>query len=113
MRDYLEEGNFEEEEVKSSVKTAKEVYEDMDYYEDISVDELISGEGWALQQINYNYVDYDGEKVPCFDIYKVDKVGDDCYLKIEVRVNGVLATELSKAVFMEVCEAYGILFEFD
>lgn len=83
-----------------------------DYYSNITADELISGDGYALQQINYNSIAYDGTEYPCFDIVKCDMQGDN-YVMMMVTVDNSEATENTETVLREVFEVYGIEFDFE
>lgn len=99
--------------VSESVEDRCDSLENMpEYYSDITVDEMISGDQFALQQINYNSIGWDGEKTPCMEIIKCDEV-DGNVVMMNVSVDNSSATENTQAVFKEACELYGIDFEFD
>lgn len=99
--------------VSDSVETTCDVMEDMpEYYADITVDEMIAGDGFALQQINYNYINWDGEKIPCIEIIKCDQV-DDGMVMLDLSVDNSSATENTQTIFEEACALYGIDFDFD
>lgn len=99
--------------VGDAVADTCEMYEEMpEYYADITVDEMITGDGFALQQINYNYISWDGEKYPCIEIIKCDQVNDDIVM-MHLTVDNSSATQNTQAVFAEACELYGIDFDFD
>lgn len=83
-----------------------------EYYANVTADELISGDGFALQQINYDSISYDGTSYPCFDILKCDVVDDD-YVILMLTVDNSSATEDTKELLHDACEVYGIDFEFD
>lgn len=83
-----------------------------EYYNNITADELISGDGYALQQINYNSIAYDGTEYPCFDIVKCDMQGDN-YVMMMVTADNSEATENTETVLKEVFEVYGIEFDFE
>ena len=83
-----------------------------EYYANISEDELISGDGFALQQINYDSISYDGTSYPCFDIIKCDVVDDD-YVILMLTVDNSSSTEDTENLLRDACEVYGIDFEFD
>ena len=68
--------------------------------------------GFALQQINYNYINWDGEKTPCIEIIKCDQV-DGGMVMLDLAVDNSSATENTQAIFKEACELYGIDFDFD
>ena len=84
----------------------------LDFYSDVAAEELLTGDGWALQQVNFNYVGFDGEKYPGFVIHKVDQVGTDNFLSIEVEINSYDAEATTRPAFEEVCKAFGIHFDF-
>lgn len=99
--------------VSESVESTCNYMEDMpEYYADITVDEMISGDGFTLQQINYNYINWDGEKIPCVEIIKCDQV-DGSIVMLDLTVDNSSATENTQPIFKEACELYGIDFEFD
>lgn len=99
--------------VSESADSTCEYMEEMpEYYADITVDDIISGDGFALQQINYNYINWDGEKIPCIEIIKCDQVGDNIVM-LDLSVDNSSATENTQAIFKEACELYGIDFEFN
>ena len=99
--------------VSDSVESTCETMESMpEYYADITVDEMITGDGFALQQINYNYINWDGEKTPCIEIIKCDQV-DGGMVMLDLTVDNSSATENTQAIFKEACELYGIDFDFD
>lgn len=99
--------------VSESVESTCDYMEEMpEYYADITVDEMIAGDGFALQQINYNYISWDGDKMPCIEIIKCDQV-DDSVVMMDITVDNSIATENTQDIFREACELYGIDFEFD
>lgn len=99
--------------VSDTVETRVELYEEMpEYYTNITVDEIINGDGYALQQINYDYISWDDELYPCFEIVKCDLTGD-AVVWLDLTVDNSSATENTQAVFEEACELYGIDFDFD
>lgn len=83
-----------------------------EYYANVTADELISGDGFALQQINYDSISYDGTAYPCFDILKCDVVEDD-YIILMLTVDNSSATDDTRELLRDACEVYGIDFEFD
>lgn len=99
--------------VSDSVESTCDLMESMpEYYADITVDEMIAGDGFALQQINYNYINWDGEKIPCIEIIKCDQV-DDGMVMLDLSVDNSSATENTQTIFEEACALYGIDFSFD
>ena len=99
--------------VAQLVDMQKQSMADMpEYYENITTDELISGDGFALQQINYDSIGYDGTIYPCFDIIKCDVVEDDNVILL-LTVDNSSATEDTEELLRDACEVYGIDFEFD
>ena len=83
-----------------------------EYYANVTADELISGDGFALQQINYDSISYDGTSYPCFDILKCDVVDGD-YVILMLTVDNSSATEDTEELLRDACEVYGIDFDFD
>ena len=81
-------------------------------YANVTVDELITGDGFALQQINYDSINYDGTTSPCFDIIKCDEV-DGKYVILMLTVDNSSATGDTEDLFRDACEVYGIEFQFD
>ena len=99
--------------VSDSVESTCDLMESMpEYYADITVDEMIAGDGFAFQQINYNYINWDGEKIPCIEIIKCDQV-DDGMVMLDLSVDNSSATENTQTIFEEACALYGIDFSFD
>ena len=83
-----------------------------EYYTNVTVDEMITGDGFALQQINYDSINYDGTTSPCFDIVKCDEV-DGSYVILMLTMDNSSATEETEELFRDACEVYGIDFQFD
>ncbi|MBO1679886.1 hypothetical protein [Bittarella massiliensis (ex Durand et al. 2017)] len=100
------------EQVRTDVEGTLAVKGSLDFYSDVAAEELLTGDGWALQQVNFNYIGYDGEKYPGFVIHKVDQVDANTFLSIEVEVNGYDADNTTRPAFEEVCKAFGIQFDF-
>lgn len=99
--------------VSEMAEMRKESLESMpDYYSNVTSEELITGDGFALQQINYDAVSFDGEAYPSFEIIKCDLV-DGNYVVIMLTVDNTSAAENTKSMAEEAFEAYGIEFEFD
>ncbi|HJA12985.1 MAG TPA: hypothetical protein H9799_08600 [Candidatus Mediterraneibacter merdipullorum] len=99
--------------VSDAVESSCELMEEMpEYYDDITVDEMIAGDGFALQQINYNSVDWEEKEYPCIEIVKCDQV-DGGVVMLSLSVDNSSATADTQAVFKEACELYGIDFDFD
>lgn len=101
-----------EDEVSYEIEILESVYNDSsEYISDVTTDPMITGDGWALQQINYTY-DLLDEQYPCFDIVKVDEC-NGYPLVITISVNNGMADENTQDVFEEACEMYGVDFEFN
>lgn len=101
-----------EDEVSHEIEILESVYNDSsEYISDVTTDPMITGDGWALQQINYTY-DLLDERYPCFDIVKVDEC-NGYPLVITISVNNGMADENTQYVFEEACEMYGVDFEFN
>lgn len=101
-----------EDEVSHEIEILESVYNDSsEYISDVTTDPMITGDGWALQQINYTY-DLLDERYPCFDIVKVDEC-NGYPLVITISVNNGMADENTQDVFEEACEMYGVDFEFN
>ena len=99
--------------VSDAVESSCELMEEMpEYYDDITVDEMIAGDGFAIQQINYNSVDWEEKEYPCIEIVKCDQV-DGGVVMLSLSVDNSSATADTQAVFKEACELYGIDFDFD
>lgn len=99
--------------VSDAVSTQCETLESLtEYYSDVTVDEMITGDGFALQQINYNYITWEGDSVPCFEIVKCD-LTDGNVVMLNLTVDNSTATEKTQEVFEEACRLYGIDFQFD
>lgn len=102
-----------ENEVSYEIEILESVYRDSsDYISGVSTDEMITGDGWALQQINYTYDLSSDEQYPCFDIVKADNV-NGYPLVITISVNNGMADENTQDVFEEACEMYGVDFDFE
>lgn len=99
--------------VSDAVSAQRETLETLtEYYSDITVDEMIIGDGYALQQINYNYITWEGDLRPCFKIMKCDLQGDYAIM-LELTLDNSAATEETTAVFEEACSLYGVDFQFE
>lgn len=99
--------------VSDMVSTQRETLETLtEYYSDVTVDEMITGDGYALQQINYNYITWEGDQVPCFEIIKCDLQGDNAIM-LDLTVDNSAATGETQAAFEEACKLYGVDFQFD
>lgn len=82
-----------------------------DLYQDLAVDDMITGDGFALQQINYSQSGAaDGKTYPCFEIVKCD-VTDAGMIMLHLEMDNTQASENTKEIFEEACEVYGIEFQ--
>lgn len=82
-----------------------------DYYQNVTTDELILGDGFALQQINYDAISYDGTVYPSFEIIKCDATGATPVM-LMLTVDNSMATDETQDIFKEACELYGIDFDY-
>lgn len=97
--------------VNDYIKDELSYFEGLDFYKDVYTDNMFSGEGWALQQINYKYI-VGEEEYPSLIIIKADIV-NDCPVIIKIILDGFSTNENSKSTFLDVCDVYGIEFKFD
>lgn len=97
--------------VNDYIKDEISYFEGLDFYKDVYTDNMFSGEGWALQQINYKYI-VGEEEYPSLIIIKADIV-NDCPVIIKIILDGFSTNENSKSTFLDVCDVYGIEFRFD
>lgn len=98
--------------VSDDAKVAMSVFEDLsNFYRDVAISDMITGDGFALQQIDYNYQGFDGELYPCIELIKCDIV-NGYPITINMTLNNYTADENTKALFASACELYGIDFEF-
>ncbi len=99
--------------VNEEVKNYMELYADLsDYYVNVTTDEMITGEGFALQQINFVQKGFDGVDYPGFRIIKCD-IQEGYPVIINIAIDNYSADENTSALFKSACELYGIQFEFD
>lgn len=99
-------------EVSDDAKVAMSVFEDLsNFYKDVTISDMITGDGFALQQIDYNYQGFDGELYPCIELIKCDIV-NGYPITINMTLDNYTADENTKALFASACELYGIDFEF-
>lgn len=105
-------GTSLEEEVSNKIDTYMGIYSEMeDFISDVYKDEMLYGEDWVLQQLNYTY-NISGASYGCFDIVKADDV-NGYPLVITISVNNAFTDEHAKEALEEACEMYGVDFEFD
>ena len=88
-----------------------ETLNSLDFYKNVSTDGAISGDGWVLQQINYDYL-LGEDTYPCYDIYKVEMINGSPVV-IEINMNGYDANLSTRDTLNTVFDWYGIDFEFD
>lgn len=88
-----------------------ETLNSLDFYKNVSTDGAISGDGWVLQQINYDYI-LGEDTYPCYDIYKVEIINGSPVV-IEINMNGYDANLSTRDTLNTVFDWYGIDFEFD
>lgn len=99
-------------EVSKSVTSTTDIYKGMsEYYSDVTTSDLITGDNFALQQISYNYIDYDGTLFPCIRLVKCEIVNNYPVL-IDLALDSFTADEDTKELFQKACELYGIDFQF-
>lgn len=105
-------GTTLEEEVTRKIKSFEDTYTSMgEYITDVYTDDIQSGNGWVLQQINYSY-DIAGDQFPAFDIVKVDDV-NGYPMVITISLNNFDSNENTKDSLEQICEAYGVDFAFE
>lgn len=98
--------------VKEEVENYMELYADLsEYYVNITTDEMITGDGFALQQINFVQKGFDGVDYPGFRIIKCD-IQEGYPVIIDIAIDNYSADENTAALFKSACELYGIEFEF-
>ena len=96
--------------VQSLVEGTVSTYNSL--YKNVTTDELLQGDGWCMQQINYSREDLNGNDVDCFTIIKEDKANGHP-LQIEIGVNNAAANENTISTLKQVFKWYGIKFDFD
>lgn len=96
--------------VQSLVEGTVSTYNSL--YKNVTTDELLQGDGWCMQQINYSREDLNGNDVDCFTIIKEDKANGHP-LQIEIDVNNAAANENTISTLKQVFKWYGIKFDFD
>lgn len=96
--------------VQSLVEGAVSTYNSL--YKNVTTDELLQGDGWCMQQINYSREDLNDNDVDCFTIIKEDKA-NGYPLQIEIDVNNAAANENTISTLKQVFKWYGIKFDFD
>jgi hypothetical protein len=95
--------------VEESVKTYVSSYKSL--YKNVTTDELLQGNGWCMQQINYSREDLNGNNVDCFTIIKEDNA-NGYPLEIEIDVNNAAANENTISTLKQVFKWYGVQFDF-
>ena len=88
------------------VQTMTDTYQTLGY-ENISLEDLFTGDGFAIQQINYVK---DGTS--CLTIMKAD-LKDGYPVMTTIEVDNTAATQNTQYVLSVICQQYGIDFEFD
>ena len=96
--------------VQSLVEGTVSTYNSL--YKNVTTDELLRGDGWCMQQINYSREDLNGNDVDCFTIIKEDKANGHP-LQIKIDVNNAAANENTISTLKQVFKWYGIKFDFD
>lgn len=96
------------EDVATEIESEVEYMESSEFYGDVTVDEMLTGDGWALQQYNYSYLLGDNA-YPCFTIVKADNM-DGYLVTINIEVDNSMADENTEEVLMQACELYGVDF---
>ena len=96
--------------VQSLVEGVVSTYNSL--YKNVTTDELLQGNGWCMQQINYSREDLNGNDIDCFTIIKEDKA-NGYPLQIEIDVNNAAADENTISTLKQVFKWYGIQFDFD
>lgn len=81
-------------------------------YSDVSLGTLVTGSGWAAQQVRCNLVDEDGKKYPGFFIYKVEQIGEYSFLYNEIEIDTRMANVDTRPTIEEICRALGLHFDF-
>lgn len=97
--------------VKEEMGYVVDTLNDLSFYTDVSVGKMYTGDGWALQQVDYNYHLGD-ETYSCFEMIKVDMV-KGCPVIAEITVDNSVIEDGSKELLSDVCYLYGIDFQFD
>lgn len=96
-----------EDQVQEQVEMSKSVYEDMtEYISDVSLSNMITGDDWALQQINYSYK-FSDKCYPCCDIIKAENCNGYTLLTT-ITVNNALGEEGTEEALEEACDMYEI-----
>ncbi len=99
-------------EVASSVEIAMSVFADLtNFYKDVTPSEMITGDGFALQQISYNYLGFDGELYPCVRLIKCDIVEGYPVIS-DITLDTSDADDNTLSLFESACAVYGIDFQF-
>lgn len=97
--------------VKEEMGYVVDTLNDLSFYTDVSVGKMYTGDGWALQQVDYNYHLGD-ETYSCFEMIKVDIVKGYPVIA-EITVDNSVIEDDSKELLSDVCYLYGIDFQFD
>lgn len=98
------------EEVEESVKNYVSSYKS--FYKNVTTDELLQGNGWCMQQINYSREDLNGNDVNCFTIVKVDNA-NGYPLEMVIDADNTNVNTNSIPLLKQVFEWYGIQFNFE
>lgn len=80
-------------------------------YQDITVGEVFRGDGYAMQKIDYTYVDLAGHTFPCTHAIKVEAAAENYYVESRIKIDNSEADGDTKPLAQEAFQAYGIDFE--
>lgn len=98
------------EEVEESVNNYVSSYKS--FYKNVTTDELLQGNGWCMQQINYSREDLNGNDVNCFTIVKVDNA-NGYPLEMVIDADNTNVNTNSIPLLKQVFKWYGIQFNFE
>ena len=94
--------------VEGIMKTeAGAMYEMPEYYQNVTESEIVTGDGYAMQRLDYEMEGYGGRIYRGYEIIRCSYAGENCVTLI-LTVDGVSATEETENIAREAFEVYGI-----
>lgn len=80
----------------------------MENAKDAKVHDMVEGEDYLLQEINYSLFDKAGNLFPCAVYIKIDELSDGNYLMNAITVDNSKGNKDTEETIKEVLDAYGI-----
>ena len=94
--------------LEEEYKRTLAVIEKMKNVKNAKVRDIVEGEDYLLQEINYSLFDKDGNLFPCAVYIKIDELSDGIYLMNAITVDNSKGNKDTEETLKEVLDAYGI-----